>query len=141
MLRRASAAASGIRFPDQVDRIAAVAVLGILGAVVATNLDGFRRWINNRSRPHSQITALAVIPLENLSRDPEQEYFADGMTDEIDHQPRHDQPGTCRLSYFGNALQTQPGDPQGDRAGTQCGWDYLEGRYSAQVIAFVSPHS
>ncbi len=29
--------------------------------------------------PH--ITALAVIPLENLSGDPEQDYFADGMTD------------------------------------------------------------
>ena len=27
--------------------------------------------------------ALAVLPLANLSRDPEQEYFADGMTDEL----------------------------------------------------------
>ena len=63
--------------------IAAVAGLGILGAALGTNLDGLRRWINNRSQPRSQITALAVIPLENLSRDPEQEYFADGMTDEL----------------------------------------------------------
>jgi TolB-like protein len=30
-----------------------------------------------------QISGLAVLPLENLSRDPEQEYFADGMTDEL----------------------------------------------------------
>jgi TolB-like protein/predicted ester cyclase/predicted Ser/Thr protein kinase/Tfp pilus assembly protein PilF len=29
------------------------------------------------------ITALAVLPLANLSRDPEQEYFADGMTDAL----------------------------------------------------------
>ena len=29
------------------------------------------------------IRALAVMPLENLSRDPEQAYFADGMTEEI----------------------------------------------------------
>jgi TolB-like protein/DNA-binding winged helix-turn-helix (wHTH) protein len=29
------------------------------------------------------ITSLAVIPLENLSGDPGQEYFADGMTDEL----------------------------------------------------------
>jgi TolB-like protein/Flp pilus assembly protein TadD len=29
------------------------------------------------------IRSLAVLPLENLSRDPEQEYFADGMTEEI----------------------------------------------------------
>lgn len=30
-----------------------------------------------------RIRSLAVLPLENLSTDPEQEYFADGMTDEI----------------------------------------------------------
>jgi len=29
------------------------------------------------------IESLAVLPLENLSHDPEQDYFADGMTDEL----------------------------------------------------------
>src|SRR5215813_13385663 len=63
--------------------IAGLAVLGTLGVVLATNLGGLRAWMMNRLGPNSQITALAVIPLENLSRDPEQEYFADGMTDEL----------------------------------------------------------
>ena len=31
----------------------------------------------------SQISSLAVLPLDNLSGDPAQEYLADGMTDEL----------------------------------------------------------
>jgi TolB-like protein/DNA-binding winged helix-turn-helix (wHTH) protein/Tfp pilus assembly protein PilF len=33
--------------------------------------------------PNPPITSLAVIPLDNLSGDPNQDYFADGMTDEL----------------------------------------------------------
>ncbi|MBZ5561642.1 MAG: winged helix-turn-helix domain-containing protein [Acidobacteriia bacterium] len=33
--------------------------------------------------PVPKIESIAVLPLENVSRDPEQEYFADGMTDEL----------------------------------------------------------
>ena len=63
--------------------IAALVVLAALGVALAANLGGLRDWVSNRSRHSSQIAALAVIPLENLSRDPDQEYFADGMTDEL----------------------------------------------------------
>ncbi|HEY3203865.1 MAG TPA: protein kinase, partial [Thermoanaerobaculia bacterium] len=41
--------------------------------------------VRRRSIPNATgaIQSLAVLPLENLSRDPEQEYFADGMTEEL----------------------------------------------------------
>jgi serine/threonine protein kinase/Flp pilus assembly protein TadD len=35
------------------------------------------------ARPAKRIGSIAVLPLENLSRNPEQEYFTDGMTEEL----------------------------------------------------------
>jgi TolB-like protein/DNA-binding winged helix-turn-helix (wHTH) protein len=40
-----------------------------------------QRWSSAASSP--RIESVAVLPLQNLSRDPEQEYFSDGMTDEL----------------------------------------------------------
>lgn len=53
--------------------IAALAVLG---------LPGVRSALLGR-KPSGQIRSLAVLPLENLSHDPEQDYFADGMTEAL----------------------------------------------------------
>jgi TolB-like protein len=51
-------------------------------ALVAGNLGGLRdRQL--RKSPPPRIQSLAVLPLQNLSHDPEQEYFADGMTDAL----------------------------------------------------------
>jgi TolB-like protein/DNA-binding winged helix-turn-helix (wHTH) protein/Tfp pilus assembly protein PilF len=39
--------------------------------------------VRGRSAARMEIGSIAVLPLDNLSADPQQEYFADGMTDEI----------------------------------------------------------
>jgi eukaryotic-like serine/threonine-protein kinase len=59
---------------------------GLLTAILATGLialtvSGIRRSHALKSGP--QLQSLAVLPLENLSGDPSQQYFADGMTDEL----------------------------------------------------------
>jgi TolB-like protein/DNA-binding winged helix-turn-helix (wHTH) protein len=60
------------------------AALACLGLAAVANVGGARTWLTNRfSSAQPSFASLAVIPLENLSRDPEQEYFADGMTDEL----------------------------------------------------------
>jgi len=53
--------------------------------VAAIGLVSVFAWTHFRSRRFGsdQIKSLAVLPLHNLSRDPEQEYFSDGMTDEL----------------------------------------------------------
>jgi TolB-like protein/DNA-binding winged helix-turn-helix (wHTH) protein len=65
-----------------------IAVVGLLSLTVAAALlvglkaRGWRDRLFMRS-PKPQIQALAVLPLTNLSSDPEQEYFADGMTEAL----------------------------------------------------------
>lgn len=49
------------------------------------------------------ITSLAVIPLDNLSGDPNQEYFADGMTDELTTMLARD--STLRIVSRTSAMQ------------------------------------
>jgi TolB-like protein/DNA-binding winged helix-turn-helix (wHTH) protein len=55
---------------------ALVALIAVAGIVLVP------RWVRVR-RGASGIHSLAVLPIENLSGDPEQEFFADGMTDEL----------------------------------------------------------
>jgi TolB-like protein/DNA-binding winged helix-turn-helix (wHTH) protein len=61
--------------------LAAVSVA--IAVAVAVDVGGVRRWIAGRPAAMPHIASLAVIPLANLSGDPDQEYFADGMTDAL----------------------------------------------------------
>jgi TolB-like protein/DNA-binding winged helix-turn-helix (wHTH) protein len=62
----------------------AVGVLVVIAlAVLAMDIGGLRNRFFSRSFAQPQIHSLAVLPLTNLSGDPEQEYFADGMTEEL----------------------------------------------------------
>jgi TolB-like protein/DNA-binding winged helix-turn-helix (wHTH) protein/Tfp pilus assembly protein PilF len=71
------------RFRPRPWMIAAGSVMACLAILLAANFGGLRSRIASRWRAAPQISALAVIPLENLSKDPEQEYFADGITDAL----------------------------------------------------------
>jgi TolB-like protein len=57
--------------------IAAAAILIVALVAIGMGLRG------RRAPGPGTIRSLAVLPLENLSRDPEQDFFADGMTDEL----------------------------------------------------------
>ncbi|MCJ7501650.1 MAG: serine/threonine-protein kinase [Acidobacteriia bacterium] len=51
----------------------------VMRHLVAPSVRGLREWLLRRGAA-ARIRSLAVLPLTNLSRDPEQEYFAEGMT-------------------------------------------------------------
>ena len=70
-------------------RLRRKALLGLTGVLVVTALllglnavTGWRERLLGK-QAGAGIHSLAVLPLANLSGDPEQEYFADGMTEEL----------------------------------------------------------
>lgn len=63
----------------------ALAVLVILATVGTT----FSLWRWQQNRRLQQIRAIAVLPLANLSGDPGQDFFADGITDELITEVAH----------------------------------------------------
>jgi TolB-like protein/DNA-binding winged helix-turn-helix (wHTH) protein/Tfp pilus assembly protein PilF len=72
------AARKGLRLQNW--RLIVFALAACLAIVVALNPGGLRQRVLGRSGP-ARIQSIAVLPLENLTGDPSQEYFADGMTD------------------------------------------------------------
>ena len=56
--------------------MSAFVLLALLASLAAWKL-------HSRNRPASAIHSLAVLPIESLSNDTSQDYFADGMTDEL----------------------------------------------------------
>ena len=69
-----------VEVPDRRPRPVLTAAIALV-LVAAVSVVALRRWPRRGSVP--PITSLAVLPLVNLSNDPEQEYFADGMTDAL----------------------------------------------------------
>jgi serine/threonine protein kinase len=66
--------------PGRWSRTRIMATVLALAATVGVLIVGAKLYF---ARPAKRIGSIAVLPLENLSRNPDQEYFADGMTEEL----------------------------------------------------------
>ena len=57
------------------------AIAALLAVIVLVKIGGLRSRLSDYQ--HVPIRSIVILPLANLSGDPAQEYFADGMTDEL----------------------------------------------------------
>jgi TolB-like protein/DNA-binding winged helix-turn-helix (wHTH) protein len=63
--------------------LAFLAIAAVAVTLMLVFQRGLLRWRRSGAASVPPIQSLAVLPLENLSRDPDQDYFADGMTDAL----------------------------------------------------------
>ncbi len=95
-----------------------VVALGV-GAYVA-----WKQWPSRVKAPGGQIM-LAVLPFHNISGDPEQEYFTDGLTEEMISQLGRLHPERLRVIASTSAMHYKKTTKRVDQIGQELGVDYL----------------
>ena len=83
----AEAGANGFEGPSQNPAMRGW-MLGLMGGLAIITVAALLQWAGWRQRlfggtDSGPIRSVAVLPMQNLSNDPNQEYFVDGMTDEL----------------------------------------------------------
>jgi TolB-like protein/DNA-binding winged helix-turn-helix (wHTH) protein/Flp pilus assembly protein TadD len=122
-----------------------VAILAVVAGLAVGAALLYRRPLEIGPAPRSeQRTRLAVLPFENLSGDPEQEYFSDGMTEEIITQLGRLQPERLGVIPRATAMRYKASRKSVEEIGRELSVDYIlsgsvrrEGartRVSAQLV-------
>lgn len=106
--------------------VAAAAVLAA-ALLVGVNVGGMWKRLGGSPRAAEPIK-LAVLPFENLTGDPEQEYFSDGLTQEMITQLGRLHPQRLSVIARTSSMRYKNRDTPLDEIGRQLGVDYvLEG--------------
>jgi TolB-like protein/tRNA A-37 threonylcarbamoyl transferase component Bud32 len=103
------------------------AVVIVLALIFGLNVGGLRSKLLGRTAPVPAMR-LAVLPFENLSGDPEQEYFSDGMTGEMIAQLGRLHPGSLSVIARTSVMRYKKTNAPIDRVGRELNVGYvLEG--------------
>jgi len=106
---------------------AAAGALALVTLLLAVNIGGVRERLSG-SPPAADPIKLAVLPFENLTGDPEQEYFSDGLTQEMITQLGRLHPQRLSVTARTSSMQYKNRDAPIDQIGRELGVDYvLEG--------------
>src|ERR1700693_5240811 len=99
----------------------------VLAAVVLLGAGGyfFRKHLTRSARPLTNRTTLAVLPFENLSSEADQQYFADGFTEEMITQLGDLDPGKLAIIARVSAMQYKGAGKNAREIGQELGADYI----------------
>jgi TolB-like protein/DNA-binding winged helix-turn-helix (wHTH) protein/Tfp pilus assembly protein PilF len=108
-----------------------IAIAGLLGMLIL-GFAGYWAW--RRSHPESAAGSgrvmLAVLPFQNLTGDPEQEYFADGLTEEMITQLGRLRPEQLGVIARTSVMGYKHGEKRLDQIGRELSVQYvLEGSF------------
>ncbi len=96
----------------------------VLALLLGLNVGGLRNRLLGRAAPAPAIR-LAVLPFENLSGDPEQEYFSDGMTGEMIAQLGRLHPGSLSVIARTSVMRYKKTDTPIDQVGRELNVGYV----------------
>ena len=117
------AAAPVIAGPPPKARPSALAVGAGLLCVVAAIASFW--WIAGRTASTATIIRLAVLPLENLTGDPEQDYLCDGVTEELIAQLGAADPDALKVIARSSAMHYRNTTKRADEIGRELDVQYL----------------
>jgi TolB-like protein/DNA-binding winged helix-turn-helix (wHTH) protein/Tfp pilus assembly protein PilF len=113
------------RFPRSRPRLALGAVLIVIAVVVGLNVSRLRNRPGEASATPPGTMKLAVLPFENLTGDPGQEYFSDGLTEEMIAQLGHLNPQRLGVIARTSAMRYKKSDRTIEQIGRELGVDYI----------------
>jgi len=108
--------------------LAAASLAVVLVALAVLDVGGLRRLLVGGGGGQVSAVRMAVLPFANLSGDPEQEYLADGFTQEMITQLGRLHPKGLSVIARTSVMRYKKGDTPIDQIGSELGVDYvLEG--------------
>jgi TolB-like protein/DNA-binding winged helix-turn-helix (wHTH) protein/Flp pilus assembly protein TadD len=101
----------------------------LIGLTTAALLAALAYWAWHgsvmRARPASEKVILAVLPFDNLSRDPDQEFFSDGLTEELITQLGKLNPERLTVIARGSVAKYKGSSLAANQIGGELRADYL----------------
>jgi TolB-like protein/DNA-binding winged helix-turn-helix (wHTH) protein/Flp pilus assembly protein TadD len=102
------------------------ALIGLIAACLLAAL-GYWAWHRPaiRDRPSSERAVLAVLPFDNLSHDPDQEFFSDGLTEEMIAHLGKLNPKLLNVIARGSVARYKSSSLTANQIGKELNADYL----------------